>query len=156
MQHVRRRCYESANAPGLTPHTLVASAFLSVVVVARIEFAVIDPQLASKQVQLLASRVAVGRIFRARRQLPGRPPGESAAPCTGAKGGEFVSRRQSVWINEQPKDYPAPSLPTLEFQLRTVGPTDRHQSHPAPEFHEGGNIESPAEIPWLDLQICQK
>src|SRR5690349_17113609 len=61
-QDVGERCDQQARAAGLAPHAAVTGPGLGAIVVAGMELAIVDPQLAVEQVQLFHARVAVRRI----------------------------------------------------------------------------------------------
>src|SRR5688500_4978132 len=67
-QRVFSTGHEHAGAAGLAPDTLVAGAGGRAVVIAGVKLAVVDPQLAGEEVQLLYAGVGVRRILTARHQ----------------------------------------------------------------------------------------
>ena len=67
-KNVLRTGHENAGATGLAPHALVARARLRPVIVARVKFPVVDPQLAVKEKQLLQPGMRVSGILDARQQ----------------------------------------------------------------------------------------
>src|SRR4029078_13745511 len=62
LQYVAERRHQDARAALLAPHATVAGAGLAAVVVARIEFPIVDPQFAIEQVQLFDAGVDVRRV----------------------------------------------------------------------------------------------
>src|SRR5688500_1674227 len=67
-QRVFSTGHEHAGAAGLAPDTLVAGAWDRPVVIPGVELAIVDPQLAGEQVQLLYAGVGVRRILTARHE----------------------------------------------------------------------------------------
>jgi hypothetical protein len=67
-KHVFGRRHENARAAGFAPYTMIDGVSIIAVVIARIKFLVIDPQLAVKQMQFFHPGMAMTRIIGSRRE----------------------------------------------------------------------------------------